>query len=113
VLNVSDHCLSLFVDIENNLYYIIEYNHQVFQMSLDNNIGESIIIAGNVSSGSLANELSYPHGIFVNINLDLYVADSNNNRIQLFQKGQLNGIIIIQNQSLNYPTSVVLDEFDY
>ena len=42
-------------------------------------------VAGTGVEGSSLDMLSYPWGIYVDINLDLYVADSVNCRIQLFQ----------------------------
>ena len=59
-----------------------------------------------------------PHGIYVDINFDLYVADSGNNRIQLFRSGDLNGITLAGNGApgtitLRYPTAVVLDNDGY
>jgi tripartite motif-containing protein 71 len=50
--------------------------------------------------------------------LDLYVADCNNNRIQVFQSGQLNGVTVAGNGAsgaitLNCPTGVVLDTNGY
>ena len=35
ITNVTDHCLALFVNQCNNLYFIIEYNHQVMKISLN------------------------------------------------------------------------------
>ena len=78
---------SLFIDQLNHIYYIIEYYHQVMKYSFK--------------------ELHSPHGIFLNINLDLYIADSNNHRIQLFPNGTIDGITIVSNQFLNSPTSVI------
>src|SRR5207244_2151424 len=51
---------------------------------------------------------------FVDINLDLYVADCGNDRVQLFHSGQLNGITVagngsIENISIACPTAIVLD----
>jgi hypothetical protein len=63
--------------------------------------------------------LNYPQGIFVDINLDLYVADCRNNRIQLFQSEQLDAITVAGSGSLNTtislncPTGVVLDADGY
>jgi sugar lactone lactonase YvrE len=59
-----------------------------------------------------------PQGIYVDINFNLYVADSRNNRIQLFQSGQLNATTIAGNGApetimLNNPTDVVLDADGY
>ena len=62
--------------------------------------------------------LYYPYGIFVDIDFDLYVADSYNHRIQLFQSGQSNGttvagIVVPGTITLYYPKSVVLDGDGY
>jgi hypothetical protein len=74
-----------------------------------------VVAAGTGSPGSAFNELDYPYGIFVDVNLDLYVADCGNNRIQLFQSGESNGITVAGSTSpnptvnLNCPTGIVLD----
>ncbi len=75
-------------------------------------------VAGTGSYGSTASMLYYPQGIFIDINFDLYVADSNNNRIQLFQLGQSNALTVAGNGAsgtitLNNPTGVVLDADKY
>jgi hypothetical protein len=63
--------------------------------------------------------LNTPYGIFVDTNFDLYVADYGNNRIQLFQSGQLSGITLAGATSLtttitlNNPTGIVLDADKY
>ena len=61
--------------------------------------------------------LSDPHGIFVNPALDLYVADSGNNRIQMLQHGGSNATTVAGNGapgtiSLNQPRAVILDALD-
>ena len=86
--------------------------------SLNNSINTSIIVAGNGTGGSASNMLYQPQGIFVDSNLTLYVADSHNNRIQLFRAGQLNGNTIVVTGSsgfipLNNPTDVLLDADGY
>jgi tripartite motif-containing protein 71 len=93
----------------------MRYYHRVLKISLNGNQTTSTLVAGNGSSGSSANTLSYPQGIFVDINLDLYVADCSNNRIQLFHFGQMNGITVVGNGSitLNCPTGVALDADNY
>ena len=63
--------------------------------------------------------LNNPCGIFVDINLDLYVADYENHRIQLFRLNQRNGITVAGNGSANvtiqlkWPTGIVLDGDQY
>jgi hypothetical protein len=78
-----------------------------------------IIVAGTGIQGSVPNQLSNPVGIFVDVNLDLYVADCGNDRVQLFQSEQSNGITVAGSQSpnptisLRCPTGIVLDAQKY
>ena len=58
--------------------------------------------------------LNHPKGIFVDTNLDLYVADTDNDRIQLFIFGQTNGTTVPQatsasGETLKGPTGIMLD----
>ena len=89
VMYVDDICYGLFVDISNTLYCSMETSHKVVSKSLNDISNMTSIAAGTGCSGSTPNTLSSPTGIFVNTNFDLYVADTNNSRIQLFQLGQL------------------------
>jgi len=81
----------------------------------DPNITSITVVAGTGSKGSTSNELNEPVGIFVDINFDLYVADSVNDRVQLFPSGKLNGITVAGSNSPNptinlfMPTGIVLD----
>jgi len=112
VMNVTSPCFGLFIDIYENLYCSMFYNHRVDKKWSN---GITTIIAGTGVEGSESNMLSNPFGIFVDINLDLYVADFGNNRIQLFRSNQRNGITVAGNGStkltikLFYPTGIVLD----
>jgi len=83
VMFIENECRGLFVDISNNLYVSIYGTHKVILKSLNISTNTSTIGAGTGSSGSTSNQLKNPSGIFVDINFDLYVADSQNNRIQL------------------------------
>ena len=88
------------------------------KVSLDKNTNMSTTMAGTHSSGSAPNELFRPFGIFLHINFDLNVANSRNNRIQLFPTGELNGYTVAgkgypNNLILNLPTDVVLDADGY
>ena len=100
-------CYAIFIDIYDNLYCSIGGIHRV-----DKN-GSNI--AGTGVGGSESDMLSGPYGIFVDINLDLYVADCYNHRIQLFRLNQRNGITVAGNGSANrtielyLPTAVVPD----
>jgi hypothetical protein len=114
VMNVTSRCTSLFIDINNALYCTNDGQHQVVKASLNTGSTTVTLAAGSGTRGSGAYMLSGPSGIFVDFNLNLYVADYYNNRIQFFQTGQLNGSTIVGSGSsgtiaLNCPTGVVLD----
>mgnify|MGYP001125772569 CR=1 FL=1 len=116
VMNCDRTCASLFVDISNNLYCSIMDHHQVVMKSLNETNTAYAVIAGNdrKKNGKSEYSLHHPIGIFVDINFDLYVADSRNNRIQLFTKGSKQGKTKIgQYFKLNKPTGVVLDGDGY
>jgi hypothetical protein len=117
-MNGNECCYGLFVDINDNLYCSINSKHQVIKKSLSNQANPSTIVAGIGTMGSSSNMLSRPWGIFVDINFDLYVADFDNDRIQLFKSGELNAETLVGTGApgtftLNYPTGVVLDADKY
>ncbi|CAF1445545.1 unnamed protein product [Adineta steineri] len=114
VMYVSDVCYGLFVDMNNTIYCSQAHTNVVVASSLDGNANSSKIVAGNGSSGSTSNMLYFPMGIFVDINFNLYVADSDNNRIQFFKYGQMDGTTVVGEEAsvsfaLRNPTSIVLD----
>jgi hypothetical protein len=119
VMYVNSSCYGLFVDINDTLYCSMYYQHQVAKKWLYDSTNTSTIIAGAGFSDFASNMLSYPQGIFVDINFNLYVADWNNHRIQLFPSGQSNGITVAGSGSstttitLNLPTGVILDADKY
>ena len=114
VMNINSSCTGLFVDIYNSLYCSLADKHRVFKIGLINNTNNLITVAGTFCAGPVSNMLDHPHGIFVDSNLNLYVADTHNNRVQRFALGQSNamtvaGFGITLTFILNHPTSVVLD----
>jgi hypothetical protein len=118
VMNVIDRCWTLFIDITNTLYCSNDVDHQVVKKSLNNNINNVTIAAGNGTVGSAPDMLHWPNGLFVDMNLTLYVADCGNNRIQLFEPGQLNGTTVAGDGangtiSLYYPSGITLDADAY
>jgi DNA-binding beta-propeller fold protein YncE len=113
---VNSSCFGLFIDIYDNLYCSMYFLHQVVMKSRNNSTNTSTIVAGTGCPGSALNMLNNPVGIFVDINLNLYVADSDNDRIQFFSGGQLSGTTIAGNGvsiSLNIPTGITLDADGY
>ena len=62
--------------------------------------------------------LDTPRGIFVDLNMSLYVADCGNDRVQLFRRGERNGITLAGSGSsgtinLYCPIGVILDGNGY
>lgn len=114
VMNINESCYGLFINNNNTLYCSIRLLHQVVKLSLNSNTTNPTVVAGDGNNGSDVNQLSYPRGIFVDLNLDLYVADCRNDRVQLFPSGQLNGITVAGNGSnrtvfIDCPASILLD----
>ncbi|CAF0878090.1 unnamed protein product [Adineta steineri] len=120
VMNVNSPCYGLFVDINDTLYCSMYDNHQVVKRSLNDSVfASNRVAAGTVTQGSASNQLDSPGGIFVDVNLDLYVTDCGNDRVQLFQSGELNGVTVAGSESLNptielwCPNGIVLDAEKY
>ncbi|CAF1281543.1 unnamed protein product [Adineta steineri] len=120
VMNINSSCYGLFVDINDTLYCSIARHHQVVKRLLSSSVMDSNGVAAGIgTSGSHFSELSGPRGIFVDVNLDLYVADCGNNRVQLFQSGELKGITVAGSETLNptitldCPSGIILDAEKY
>jgi sugar lactone lactonase YvrE len=118
VMNVYSSCYDLFVDTNDNLYCSMNNLHQVARRALHDRLMTLAIVAGTGRKGSASNELNYPHGIFVDAKFDLYVADCENNRVQLFPSGA-DGITIAgrgsakPTVSLDCPTGITFDAQNY
>ncbi|CAF4612060.1 unnamed protein product, partial [Rotaria sp. Silwood2] len=115
---VKQECFGIFVDINNNLYCSMYYVHQVATKSLNGNSSMWIVSAGTGCAGSASNQVYYPRGIFVDTDLNLYVAECGNNRVQLFQSGQVTAMTVAGDAaagtiSLYCPSGVVLDGNGY
>ena len=120
VMYVNSSCFGLFVDTNDTLYCSMLSNHQVVKRSLNNfEVTSMAVAAGTGFPGSSADQLNKPYGIFVDVNMDLYVADCFNSRVQLFQSGELNAITVAGSKSpnptiyLNCPSAIVLDAEKY
>lgn len=110
VLYVNRGCTSLIVTLNQTLYCSINNGHLVIKMPLDIGSIQMSAAAGTGCPGSTADMLNRPSGIYIDVNMDLYVADTGNNRIQLFRSGELVGTTVVgANSSLSLPTSVSLD----
>ncbi|CAF1683022.1 unnamed protein product, partial [Adineta ricciae] len=119
-MNLCQQCFHIFVTENDILYCSFTDRHQILSKSLLNQWNPLLIVAGTGTQGSTSTTLRFPRGIFIDeINQDLFIADSGNNRIQLFQLNKLTGITKVGNGSLNVtidlncPTSIALDKQSY
>jgi hypothetical protein len=90
----------------------------VVKKSLYVSANSSIIAAGSGLAGATSTTLHSPGGIFVDTQLNLYVADTWNSRIQFFESGFLNATTVAMNGVngtfiLNQPIGIVLDADGY
>ncbi|CAF0758658.1 unnamed protein product [Adineta ricciae] len=118
VMEVASSCTGLFVDILKSLYCSSSESHSIYKLDHNSNALRPRVIAGTGCSGPVMNMLDHPHGIFVDKDFRLYVADSRNNRIQRFDRDETNGITIAGFGAevifiLDRPTDVVLDGDDH
>ena len=115
---VIQTCYSIFVDINDNLYCSMTNLHYVTTKSLNTDSNMWTIAAGTDCLGASSSQLMYPRGIFVDTNLDLYVADCGNDRIQLFSENQASATTVAGNGAsntidLNCPSGIILDADGY
>lgn len=117
VMSVNSSCTGLFVDQVDRLYCSSANEHQVFVIELNRNVTKVMSVAGSGCPGPLETMLDHPHGIYVDEHFNLFVADTNNNRIQQFKQNKTSGITIVGFGSsngflLNKPTSLTFDAHD-
>ena len=118
LMNLSSSCYSLFVDINSTLYCCLDLGHVVLTISLSAGTNTTTVVAGTGVAGSASTQFNTPYGIYVDTDFNLFIADCNNFRIQLFKPNQLSGITVAGNGApgtipLSYPSSVTADGNGY
>ncbi|CAF1268701.1 unnamed protein product [Rotaria sordida] len=115
-------CTGIAVDNEKNVYMSEPTRHRVLKWSRRTNT--TTIIAGQTDQpGSMSNQLRRPQGIHIDrTHGTLYVADSDNNRVQKWLKDAQDGVTragsslgVAGNDSASFsdPISVTVDEVTY
>ncbi len=113
---------TLVVNSQNGLSKIGWYNGNASDTTVNGILFRSpigITVAAGNGSGTAANQLSSPTGVFLDRDGNMYVADNNNNRVQKFPPGSNSsskgfpvaggfGLGMAANQ-LNHPSSVFVD----
>ena len=110
-------CFDLVLDIYENLFCSMGPPHQVIRRSLyESNTSSVAIVAGNGTAGVSAYLLNMSRGLAVDFNLNLFVADYANNRVQRFEAGQLNATTVAGTADtilISSPVGVILDADGY
>lgn len=108
----NHECFGIFIDCNDVFYCSAGKVNKVINRSLRNpNSGWDTILDINNQQA----QVNHPYGLFIDHNLDLYVADAGNDRILLLANGKPDKISIIganvtiNGTKLNFPTSVTLD----
>ena len=107
-------CAYLFIDVYSSVYCAIDKEHQVIKIVFSSNSSTDTTIFGQGKNDSTSDSLSSPSGLFVDKELNLYVADTGNHRIQRFENGSNNATTVAGNTTLGdiglrFPTGVVVD----
>lgn len=118
VLSMCSQCFDMAVDVLNNLYCVMQKDHKVVSVSLTTRSNLWKTVAGTGIAGNNATALNAPRGMIVDTNLDLYVTDCKNNRVQKFRFGERNAVTIVGNgapgtTSLNCPAGLAMNADGY
>ncbi|CAF2130588.1 unnamed protein product, partial [Rotaria magnacalcarata] len=102
--------MGLYLDVSSNSLFIANSNaHNILRGVV--NASTWTLMAGtpNGQSGSISTMLNLPTDFTFDSSGNLYVADSNNDRVQLFLSGKFNGTTIAGSTSLSGSTTVLLN----
>ena len=111
---LSRLCYAIFIDVNDTFYCSLFMGHRVGVVFLQNTSSTPMTRAGNGTNGSATNQLNRPWGIFVDINLNLYVAEYGNDRIQRFRPNEYDAMTVAgrgipNGLMLQRPTDVIVD----
>ena len=117
-LFVCTECRDITVDVMNNLYCVVFDQHKIVSISLTTRRNLWNMIAGTGTAGNTTDTLNNPQGVFVDRNLDFYVGDCGNDRVQKYRYGQRNGTTIVftgpaASIALNCPSGITMDADGY
>lgn len=105
------HPFGLYLDWENTLYITDGYNSRIQKYTKDASFGETVAGQSSGINGSEAAYLNYPRDVQVDIDGNIYVADSQNNRIQLWKKGATKGVTIAGKGLFNNSTEQIFTPY--
>jgi sugar lactone lactonase YvrE len=111
----------LYVDNYDYIYVADKFNSRVLRFMSNSMSGSpGIVVAGNGTAGSDANQLYMPAGMYVDNTRALYIADMLNHRIQKWAWGLWYGVTVAGSgragnslTQLNQPRAIIIDSNSY
>ena len=111
----------IYIDKYGYLYVSDQSNHRVLRYAPDSSSGDSsVMVAGTGTPGSAPWQLNSPSKVFVDDHRAMYIADTNNHRVNKWTYGACSGVTVAGTgtsgttaSQLNYPVAVVVDSNQY
>jgi len=85
------------LDLSNSLYVTDRYNHRVQKFKSGTKNATTVAGQSNAVGGSTSNMLNEPTGFYVDLNGNIIISDTKNNRIQRWSNGALLGETLVGN----------------
>ena len=109
------------IDWSNALYIADDGNSRIQKYSKDASVGETVAGEGSGIAGVGDGFLSRPYDVAIDLNENVFVVDSNNQRIQLWTRGSLvgktiagtTGVVGNSANTLNYPYGIAYDSITH
>jgi sugar lactone lactonase YvrE len=104
----------LYLDEANSYLYIVDQGNSRIQRYRLNDTANGTTVAGGNGQGSSSNKFNRPSSICVSKKTgDMYIADTNNHRIQRWSPGATNGMTIIGVTGVNGTNMTLLNSPSY
>ncbi|CAF4200302.1 unnamed protein product, partial [Adineta steineri] len=99
------------LDWSNTLYVSDRYNHRIQKFLMNTKNGTTVAGQMNATSGTAMNELNQPTGIYVDINGNIFISDTVNNRIQYWSNGAVTGQTLIGNGTIGSQNNLLYNPY--
>lgn len=88
------------------MYVVDQENHRVQSFAPGSSVG--VTVAGTGTTGNNLNQLKYPSGIAVDESLNLYITDTNNERVMKWTANATTGTVFIPANIMGKPYGIII-----
>lgn len=95
--------------------YVCDYANSRVTKWINGTRNNTVVVAGSEERGTKDTQLQWPMGIKIDRDQNLYIADTKNNRILRWRKGQTSGDVLIGgigSNQLNSPKAIAFDRYN-